>query len=230
MKTIISIAEEHQLLVLEDSAQAHGASADGVRAGNLGHASGFSFYPGKNLGAFGDAGAITTNDRHLADTVRALRNYGSHKKYENSYRGVNSRLDELQAALLRVKLKYLDKAILERKQIAITYAQGIKNPVVIKPIPKESSLMTLESHVFHLFVLRVKQRTAFQLHLKALGIETLIHYPIPPHRQQAYTEFSNIKLPLTDIIHEEVLSLPVWPGMTREEVNYVIEAVDSFKP
>jgi dTDP-4-amino-4,6-dideoxygalactose transaminase len=228
MKAIMAIADEHQLLVLEDSAQAHGASLGGKRAGNWGHASGFSFYPGKNLGALGDAGAITTNDPELAQTVRALGNYGSHKKYENIYQGINSRLDEMQAALLRVKLQYLDAETRVRQQIAVAYAQGIQNPLVSLPIGSDCTINSLENHVFHLFVVRVKQRDAFQKHLKAAGIDTLIHYPIPPHRQQAYKAYNELQLPLTEVIHQEVVSLPMGPTMTTTQVQQVITACNAY--
>jgi len=228
MKKMMAIAEEHQLLVLEDSAQAHGAVVGGKRAGNLGHASGFSFYPGKNLGALGDAGAMTTNDPELAQTVRALGNYGSHKKYENLYQGINSRLDEMQAALLRVKLQHLDAETRVRKEIAVAYAQGIKNPLIRMPIDCDATLQTLGHHVFHLFVVRVKQRATFQAHLKAAGIGTLIHYPIPPHQQQAYKAYSGLQLPLTEAIHQEVVSLPMGPTMTTEQVQQVIVACNNY--
>jgi dTDP-4-amino-4,6-dideoxygalactose transaminase len=204
MKAIMDLADEYNLLVLEDSAQAHGATVDGKRAGNWGHASGFSFYPGKNLGALGDAGAMTTNDAELAQTVRALGNYGSHKKYENLYQGLNSRLDEMQAALLRVKLPYLDSDTLVRQQIAVAYAQGINNPLVKLPIAHSSTVASLQNHVFHLFVVRVDNRAALQAHLKAAGIDTLIHYPIPPHQQQAYRDYQHLSLPLTQSIHQQI--------------------------
>lgn len=228
MKAIMAIAEEHQLLVLEDSAQAHGASVDGKRAGNWGHASGFSFYPGKNLGALGDAGGMTTNDPVLATTVRALGNYGSSKKYENLYQGLNSRLDEMQAALLRVKLQHLDTETRMRKQIAVAYAQGINNPLVSLPIGSASTVDWLDDHVFHLFVVRVQQREAFQTHLKAAGIDTLIHYPTPPHQQQAYKAYNELKLPLTEAIHREVVSLPIGSTMGTGDVNKVVQAVNAF--
>ena len=230
MRAIMAIAEEHQLMVLEDSAQAHGASVDGKRAGNWGHASGFSFYPGKNLGALGDAGAMTTNDPELAQTVRALGNYGSHKKYENLYQGLNSRLDEMQAALLRVKLHHLDAETLVRKQIAVAYVQGINNPLLQPPILSDATVDSLSHHVFHLFVVRVKQRSAFQASLKAEGIDTLIHYPIPPHQQQAYRHYKDLQLPLTEAIHQEVVSLPIGPSMEMEQVSKVIEVINSFAP
>jgi dTDP-4-amino-4,6-dideoxygalactose transaminase len=228
MKAIMDLAEEHKLLVLEDSAQAHGATVDGKRAGSWGHASGFSFYPGKNLGALGDAGAMTTNDADLAQTVRALGNYGSHKKYENIYKGINSRLDEMQAALLRVKLQHLDSDTLLRQQIAVAYAKGITNPIVTLPIASSSTVASLQNHVFHLFVVRVKNRAAFQTHFKAAGIDTLIHYPIPPHQQQAYGEYQHLSLPLTEKIHQEVVSLPISPVMQMEEAAEIISVVNEF--
>jgi dTDP-4-amino-4,6-dideoxygalactose transaminase len=228
MKAIMDLATEHNLLVLEDSAQAHGATVDGRRAGNWGHASGFSFYPGKNLGALGDAGAMTTNDAEVAQTVRALGNYGSHKKYENLYQGLNSRLDEIQAALLRVKLQHLDAETLVRQRIAVAYAQGITNPLVSLPIPSTASVAGLQNHVFHLFVVRVKMRTAFQAHLKAAGIDTLIHYPIPPHQQRAYRNYQHLTLPLTETLHQEVVSLPIGPTMDMSQVAQVTAAVNAF--
>lgn len=228
MKELMALAYEHNLLVLEDSAQAHGAMVDGRRAGNWGHASGFSFYPGKNLGALGDAGAMTTNDAELAQTVRALGNYGSHKKYENLYQGLNSRLDEMQAALLRVKLQHLDADTFVRQQIAAAYAQGITNPLVTLPIDPIATVASLQNHVFHLFVVRVKARAAFQAHLRAAGIDTLIHYPIPPHQQQAYRAYQHLSLPLTETIHQEVVSLPIGPTMGMADVAEVIRAVNAF--
>lgn len=224
MPTLLDLAQKHNLLVLEDSAQAHGAAINGRKAGNWGDASGFSFYPGKNLGALGDAGAVTTSDDELAQTLRALRNYGSHKKYENIYKGVNSRLDEIQAAMLRVKLKYLDAETQRRREIAIAYARGISNPELLQPIAKNSTLESLQNHVFHLYVVRAKARDAFQAHLAAAGIQTLIHYPIPPHKQQAYAEWNARAYPLTEVIHQEVLSLPISPVMTDDQVEAVIAA------
>lgn len=228
MPELMKLAEENNLLVLEDSAQAHGASIEGRKAGNWGHASGFSFYPGKNLGALGDAGAVTTSDTELAQTIRALGNYGSHKKYENLYQGVNSRLDEIQAAMLRVKLKHLDAETERRKAIALAYAQGIQNPVIRQPIPASSTLTSLESHVFHLYVVRTEQRQALQEHLSAAGVQTLIHYPIPPHQQQAYKAWNERRFPISEAIHREVLSLPISPVMTDEEVAAVIRACNAF--
>jgi len=228
MPEIMALAEQHNLLVLEDAAQAHGAGIAGRKAGNWGHAAGFSFYPGKNLGALGDAGAVTTSDAELAQTIRALGNYGSHRKYENLYQGVNSRLDEMQAAMLSVKLKHLDADTARRKAIAQAYAQGINNPVIAQPVSSDSTLASLESHVFHLYVVRTEQRQALQEHLNAAGIQTLIHYPIPPHQQRAYQEWNQQSHLLTEAIHREVLSLPISPVMTDDEVTAVIHACNSF--
>lgn len=228
MPEIMALARQHGLLILEDAAQAHGASVASRKAGNWGDAAAFSFYPGKNLGALGDAGAVTTNDAELAKAIRALGNYGSHKKYENLYQGVNSRLDEIQAAMLGVKLKYLDVDTVRRKEIAIAYAQGIKNSAISQPISAASTITSLESHVFHLYVVRTPQRQKLQEHLNAAGIQTLIHYPTPPHQQLAYREWSEQSYPLTEAIHREVLSLPISPVMTDEEVSAVIRACNSF--
>jgi len=230
MPEIMAIAQKHNLLVLEDSAQAHGASIDGKRAGNWGDASGFSFYPGKNLGALGDAGAVTTNDDELAQTIRALGNYGSHKKYENLYQGLNSRLDEMQAALLRVKQKSLEAETQRRQQIAAMYCEGIKNSAVTLPI-KDSTLCieNYKPHVWHLFVIRTVQREKLQTYLTERGVQTLIHYPIAPHHQKAYANLTNQSYPITEAIHNEVLSLPISPVMTDEQVQAVINAVNGFK-
>tara|TARA_R110002012_G_scaffold199872_4_gene368814 strand:+ start:3374 stop:4498 length:1125 start_codon:yes stop_codon:yes gene_type:complete len=229
MQEIASLAEAYNLLVLEDSAQAHGAEINGKKSGSWGHASGFSFYPGKNLGALGDAGAVTTNDEELAQTIRALSNYGSHKKYENLYQGVNSRLDEIQAAMLRVKLKHLDIETRRRKELALAYSHGIENPALKQPIPASSTLETLQNHVFHLYVIRTQKREALQAHLSAAGIQTLIHYPIPPHKQQAYAGWNNQSYPLTETIHQQLLSLPISPVMTDDQVQMVIDACNAFK-
>ncbi|MCH7373740.1 DegT/DnrJ/EryC1/StrS family aminotransferase [Aeromonas sp. MR16] len=224
MPELMAIAKEHDLLVLEDCAQAHGAEIEGKRAGNWGDAAGFSFYPGKNLGALGDAGAVTTNNDELAQTLKALRNYGSHKKYENLYQGVNSRLDEIQAAMMRVKLPYLEKETARRQEIAQRYRAGINNPLVILP-----QVVSESAHVWHLFVVRAEAREKFQLWLTEQGIQTLIHYPIPPHKQQAYPQFRDYQLPLTEQIHKQVLSLPMDPTMSNEAVAKVIDAVNGFK-
>lgn len=230
MSEIMALAEEHNLLVLEDSAQAHGAVVGGKKAGNWGHASGFSFYPGKNLGALGDAGAITTNDDDLAGILRAIGNYGSHKKYENRYTGVNSRLDEMQAAMLRVKLNYLDAETRRRRQIALAYQQGIIHPAIDLPLGKYSKLETeyLENHVFHLYVVKTEQREKLQAHLQQQGIGTMIHYPIPPHKQQAYKKWEKHCFPVSEMLHKQVLSLPIGPTMTDADVEHVINACNNY--
>lgn len=228
MPMLLDIANQHGLLILEDSAQAHGASIEGRKAGNWGDASGFSFYPGKNLGALGDAGAVTTNDDALAQTLRALRNYGSHEKYKNLYQGVNSRLDEIQAAMLRVKLKYLDEQTAHRRQIAQIYMGGIKNPDITLPLSIIDSPLTFESHVWHLFVVRCSKRDALQKHLADHGVQTLIHYPIPPHKQQAYPEWNSLSFPLTEAIHQQVLSLPIGPTLAIDEALQVVQLCNSF--
>ncbi|WP_421866019.1 DegT/DnrJ/EryC1/StrS family aminotransferase [Motiliproteus sp.] len=222
MPKIMAIAEKYQLRVLEDCAQAHGAELNGVKAGAWGDAAGFSFYPGKNLGALGDGGAITTSDAELAEIINALRNYGSHGKYENTYQGVNSRLDEIQAAALRVKLGYLDEHILHRQRVAKFYIDSISNPSVILPsegLPAQ--------HVWHLFVVRCEERDRLHQNLKDLGVETLIHYPIPPHQQSAYASFNDQSLPLTERIHREVISLPMGPIMTSDQTSTVVESINS---
>lgn len=229
MPALLEIAERHDLLVLEDSAQAHGANISSRKAGSWGDASGFSFYPGKNLGALGDAGAITTSDDELEQTLRALRNYGSHEKYKNLYRGVNSRLDEIQAAMLRVKLKYLDAGTLHRKEIADIYMRGINNPFISLPLPTTISALMLDTHVWHLFVVRSDLRDALQLHLAKEGVQTLIHYPIPPHQQQAYSNLSHLSFPLTERMHKQVLSLPIGPTITRVQAEQVVAACNSFQ-
>lgn len=229
MPAIMELAQRYKLLVLEDSAQAHGASEKGKKAGSWGDASGFSFYPGKNLGALGDAGAVTTNDDELASTVRVLGNYGSHEKYKNIYQGVNSRLDELQAAMLSVKLKNIDAETLRRKEIAIEYARGINNRALVQPVPANSTLKTLENHVFHLYVISTTMREELQRHFDEVGIQTLIHYPIPPHKQQAYAGWNSEVYTQTEVIHRQVLSLPISPVMTSEQVETVITACNRFQ-
>ena len=221
MPAITNIAYKYNLLVIEDSAQAHGANIDGKKAGNWGDASGFSFYPGKNLGALGDAGAVTTNNDELAQTIRALGNYGSDKKYENLYQGVNSRLDEMQAAFLRVKLKHIDMEIQSRRQIAKSYLDGINNPNIQLP-----QWMVDEQHVFHLFVIRTKQREKLMRYLVENGVQTLAHYPIAPHQQKAYQAWSNFSFPITELVHQQVLSLPMSPVMSDEDVQTVIRVIN----
>lgn len=223
MPELMAIASEHNLLVLEDCAQAHGAEMQGRCAGNWGHAAGFSFYPGKNLGALGDAGAITTNDDELAKTLKALRNYGSHKKYENLYQGSNSRLDEIQAAMLRVKMNNLDAETTRRQQISLRYRSGINNPLVTLP-----QVAAEELHVWHLFVVRCELRESLQRWLTAQGVQTLIHYPVPPHKQPAYSEYADKSLPLTELIHQQVISLPLYPTMSDDAIEQVITAINDF--
>lgn len=224
MPSLMKIAKEHNLLVLEDSAQAHGANIDGKKAGNWGNASGFSFYPGKNLGALGDAGAITTNDEKLFDVLDHLRNYGSREKYKNEFKGVNSRLDEIQAAMLTVKLKYLDEHTNIRRSIANQYVKGMNNSLISTPYFEKD-----EHHVWHLFVVRTAHREKLIDHLKKNDIASLIHYPIPPHKQNAYKELSDLSFPITETIHKEVLSLPIGPTMSQKDVEQVISAINSFK-
>ncbi len=218
------LAKKHKLKIIEDNAQAIGARWEGIRTGNLGDAAGFSFYPGKNLGALGDSGAVATKDIELAKVIRTLANYGSAQKYVNQYQGLNSRMDEIQAAFLNVKLKYVDKEIQIRREIATYYLENIKNDKVILP-----QVVSNEEHVWHLFVIRVKDRDKLQLFLQHKGIQTLIHYPIPPHKQVCYPKFENLKLPFTEQIHDEVLSLPISPVMSMDEVDLVCEALNTFE-
>lgn len=218
------IAAKHQLKVVEDNAQAIGAEWNGIKTGNLGDAAGFSFYPGKNLGALGDAGGITTNEEELAKTIRALANYGSNQKYVNIYQGLNSRLDEIQAAVLGVKLKYIDTENSRRKEIAKRYIAEIKNPNIIIP---ENPANEAE-HVWHLFVIRTQSREQLQNYLTENGVQTLIHYPIPPHKQEAYKDWNNLSFPITEQIHDEVLSLPISPVMSDEEVSNVITCCNNY--
>lgn len=223
MPDIMDLASKYNLLVLEDCAQAHGASIGEKKAGSWGDAAGFSFYPGKNLGALGDGGAVTTNDENLADTLRALGNYGSHKKYENIYKGVNSRLDEIQAAMLNVKLKYLNDEIKQRQFIANEYINRIKNGHITLPCYDNS-----EQTVWHLFVIKTPKREKLIKHCIENNVQTLVHYPLPPHKQTAYQEYNSFYLPMTECIHEDVLSIPLDPTMTVENVNQVIDVLNSY--
>lgn len=222
-KKIQEIAEKYNLKIIEDSAQAHGALYNGIKTGNLGDAAGFSFYPGKNLGCLGDGGAVTTNDNELASIIRALGNYGSLKKYKNKYKGINSRLDEIQAAILSVKLKYLDKENQKRRKIANYYSENIKNDKIILPKVSEPS-----SHVWHQFVIRCNRRDDLQEYLKENRIQTMIHYPIPTHKQKAYKEWNNLSFPITEKIHKEVLSLPINPELKKNEVDYIVDMINNF--
>lgn len=218
------IAEKYNLKIIEDSAQAHGAMYKNKKVGSLGDVSGFSFYPGKNLGALGDGGAVITNDSKLAEIIRILGNYGSYKKYENKYKGINSRLDEIQAAILSVKLKYLDKENQKRRKIANYYLEYIKNDKITLPKVGESN-----SHVWHQFVIRCERRDDLQEYLKENSIQTMIHYPIPPHKQEAYKEWNNKRYPITEKIHNEVLSLPMSPVLKDYQIQKVIDVINRFK-
>ena len=224
-KELENLAKKYDLKIIEDNAQAIGAEWNGIKTGNLGDAAGFSFYPGKNLGALGDAGAVTCKDSLLAKTIRTLANYGSEEKYVNKYQGLNSRLDEIQAAVLGVKLEYIDADNEKRKNIAERYCAGITNPKIILPqLPKNA-----DEHVWHLFVIRNSKRDQLQNYLLENGIQTLIHYPIPPHKQKAYKHYNHLSFPITEEIHEEVLSLPISPVMRDEEVGTVIEMVNKYE-
>lgn len=226
------LAKKFDLKIIEDNAQAIGAEYTypqttnnqhrTKKTGALGDAAGFSFYPGKNLGALGDAGAVTTNDDQLAEIVRALGNYGSKQKYVNEYQGLNSRLDEIQAAFLDVKLKYIDAENQRRHEIAHYYCENITNTGIILPITNQ------QSHVWHLFIVRTKNRNKLQQYLAENGIQTLIHYPVPPHKQMAYSALNNVTYPITEKIHHEVLSLPISPVLTDIEINRIVNSINSF--
>ncbi|PKH62384.1 aminotransferase [Shewanella sp. Choline-02u-19] len=224
MDEIMEIARTNNLLVLEDCAQSHGAMIQGKKCGAWGHAAAFSFYPGKNLGALGDAGAVTTNDQELADTIKALGNYGSKIKYENIYKGVNSRLDEIQAAMLSVKLPYLQAETKQRQYITSRYLNEITNSKIKLP-----TVGDVDSHVWHLFVVQCSDRDGLQKYLQGKDVQSLIHYPIPPHKQLAYEQWNNIDLPLTEKIHRQVLSLPVDPTMSESDISSVIDAVNQYR-
>lgn len=226
MDKINSIANKYKLKVIEDSAQSHGALYKGKKVGSLSDASGFSFYPGKNLGALGDAGAVVTNDKQLADKIRSIANYGSDKKYHHIYKGTNSRLDEVQAAFLRIKLRNLNKWNEERRNVAKKYLDGINNPKIIKPVEVDYS-----RHVWHIFAVRTEERNGLQNYLNSLGIGTTIHYPIPMHLQEAYIDLGYKKgdFPLAEKISEEVISLPMWYGMKDWEVQYIIDKINAWE-
>ncbi|HAV13204.1 MAG TPA: aminotransferase [Opitutae bacterium] len=228
MDPINAIAKKHGLKVVEDAAQAHGAAYRGRKTGSLGDAAGFSFYPGKNLGALGDGGAVTTSDPELAEAIKALRNYGSHVKYHNKYKGMNSRLDEIQAAILRVKLKHLDADTGKRRRVAEQYLRQLSS------ISHQSSIILPHvadygEHVWHLFVIRHPQRDALAQYLAEQGIQTMIHYPVPPHAQGAYPELAIYSLPFTDKLHEEALSLPMSPVLSEVEIDIVCCRLLAFK-
>lgn len=221
---IEKLCQDNNLKLFEDNAQAHGCSYNGRKTGSLGTVAAHSFYPGKNLGAFGDAGAITTNDKEIADLVRVLGNYGSSKKYVFDYVGENSRLSEMDAAILDVKLKHLDDDNTCRKQIAKMYYEGIKNPVIKMP-----AILPDEKNVFHIFPIFTENRDELQAYLKENEIGTIIHYPIPPHKQVAYKEWNNLCFPVTEKIHAQELSLPMSPTLADEQVQYVIDVINGWK-
>ncbi len=223
MEKIWQIAKKHNLKIIEDSAQAHGAIYQNRKTGNLGNASGFSFYPGKNLGCLGDGGCVTTNDDELAFKIRAIANYGSDYKYHHIFKGVNSRLDEIQAAVLDVKLKYLDEDNQKRRKIAKYYRDNIKNKKIILP-----STYNEDSHVWHIFAIRTKNRDKLQKYLEENEIQTNIHYPVPPHKQECYKEWGHLSFPITEQIHREVLSLPMSPVLTDEEAEKIVEVINKW--
>lgn len=217
------LCKKYKLKLVEDNAQAHGCKFNGIKTGSLGDAAGHSFYPGKNLGALGDAGAVTTNDKELAKVVRTIANYGSQKKYIFKYCGRNSRLDEIQAAVLDIKLKYLDEDIAIRKEVAKYYIEHITNPKIILPVIKD-----WDAHVFHIFTIRTEKRDELQRYLADNGVQTIIHYPVPPHKQECYKEWNNLSFPITEQIHNEELSLPMSPMLTKQELEYVIDRVNTW--
>lgn len=224
-KKIIHLSKKYNLKIIEDNAQAHGCKFEGKLTGSIGDAAGHSFYPGKNLGALGDAGAITTSDPELATTIRALANYGSKIKYVNEYKGFNSRLDEIQAAILDVKLKYLDIEIEKRKKIADLYLQKINNPHIKLPVVNDR-----DSHVFHLFPVLTEKRDDLQTYLKENGINTLIHYPIPPHKQKCYNEMNQLSFPITEEICRNELSLPIGSEISLKEANFISYTINNWNP
>ena len=218
------ICSKYNLKLIEDNAQAHGCKYKGRKTGSIGDAAGHSFYPGKNLGAFGDAGAVTTNDKELAETIRSLANYGSARKYVFQYQGLNSRLDEIQAAILNVKLKYLDEDTQKRKDIAKYYIENIKHPDIILPIVED-----WDAHVFHLFPILTPKRDKLQEYLKENGVQTLIHYPIPPHKQQAYQDWNGLSFPITEKIHAQELSLPMSPIINPFDIAEVCQLINNYQ-
>ena len=223
MQKIWALAQQYNLKIIEDSAQAHGAIYEGKRVGNLGDASAFSFYPGKNLGCLGDGGGITTNDEVLFRKIKAIANYGSDRKYHHIYKGVNSRLDEIQAAVLDIKLAHLDEDNARRREIAKIYREQIKNPKIILPKAYNESAC-----VWHCFVVRTKKRDEFEAYLNQNGVQTIIHYPTPPHKQDAYSEWAQQSYPLSEQIHATIISLPISPVMSDDEVQKVVEVVNAF--
>ena len=221
---MLDICKKYNLKLIEDGAQSHGALWNRKVSGAIGDAAGHSFYPGKNLGALGDAGAVTTNDKELADVISALRNYGSHEKYKNKYQGLNSRLDEIQAAFLNVKLKYIQKDIYARRAAANYYLTHIKNDKITLP-----TVLEAKAHVWHLFVIKTAEREQLQKHLAENGIQTLIHYPIPPNKQEAYKDYNGLDFDVTNTIHEQILSLPVSGAISDKDLAIVVKAINSFQ-
>ncbi len=224
MKKVWELAKKYNLKVIEDSAQAHGAIYEGVRTGALSDASGFSFYPGKNLGCLGDGGCITTNDDELFEQIKAIANYGSDRKYHHIYKGINSRLDEIQAAVLNVKLKYLDSDNEKRREISKYYRENIKNPLITLPETYDES-----AHVWHVFPVRTENRDEFQKYLGENDIQTIIHYPTPPHKQMAYKEWNNLSYPISEEIHKTIISLPISPVMDNNDIDKVVEIVNAYR-
>ena len=224
MQKIWDLAKKYNLKVFEDAAQAHGAEYQNRRVGNLRDAAAFSFYPGKNLGCMGDGGAVTTNDEELYQKIKALANYGSDRKYHNLYKGLNSRLDELQAAVLDVKLPYLDADNARRREIASYYRENITNPAVILPQTYDE-----KAAVWHVFAVRTAERDRFQQYLSDNGVQTIIHYPTPPHKQPAYREWNHLSFPITEEIHRTIISLPISPVMTNDEIQKVTEIVNVYR-
>ncbi len=223
MEKIWALAKKYNLKIIEDSAQAHGAIYQGKRVGNLSDASAFSFYPGKNLGCMGDGGAVTTNDETIFKKIKAIANYGSDRKYHHIYKGINSRLDEIQAAVLDVKLAHLDSDNARRREISKYYRENITNSRIILPKVYDEN-----AHVWHIFAVRTDNRDALQKHLEANDIQTNIHYPTPPHKQGAYKEWEHLSFPISEEIHKTILSLPISPVMTDEEVKKVVEVVNAY--
>lgn len=219
------LAKKYKLKIIEDNAQAIGAKWNGRRTGSLGDAAGNSFYPGKNLGALGDSGAVTTNDLKMAEFVRALANYGSLEKYTNDYQGLNSRLDEIQAAFLDVKLKYLDNENQIRREIAKYYIDNISNSSLILP----QYANDINNHVWHLFVIRTQERNSLKEYLSKNDIQTLIHYPIPPHKQKAFSKWNHMKFPITERIHNEIISIPISPVIEQSEVEKIVDLLNNFR-
>ena len=224
MEKIWQIAKKYNLKIIEDCAQAHGAKYQNIKTGNLGDAGAFSFYPGKNLGALGDGGAITTNDEELYNKLKAIANYGSDYKYHHIYKGCNSRLDEIQAAILDVKLAHLDADNNKRREVANYYIKNIKNPLITLP-----STYNEEAHVWHVFAVRTPNRNEFQQYLTQNNIQTIIHYPTPPHKQNAYKELNHLSFPITEKIHNEIISIPISPVITNNEVQKIVQVINEYK-